>query len=127
MSAYPSESQFPTYDTIEYFDSYAKFFFKAGRQKPPPYLHIYNKPGWSYGFLTDAAYVTDSQNQIEFMLSAVIYVNRDGVLNDDKYEYNELGYPFFRDLYQVIYDMEKERKRKYTTTFPSARLTTQSF
>lgn len=117
MSAYPSESHFPTYDTTEYFDSYTKFFYKAGRQKPPPYIHIYNKPGWSYGFLTDAAYVTDSRNGIEFMLSAVIYVNRDGILNDDKYEYTEIGYPFFKDLYEVIYNMEKERIRKYLPTF----------
>jgi hypothetical protein len=117
MSAYPSQSHFPTYDTTEYFDSYAKFFFKTGRQKPPPYIHIYNKPGWSYGFLTDAAYVSDTRNGIEFMLSAVIYVNRDGILNDNKYEYENVGYPFFKDLYEVIYNMEKERKRKYTPAF----------
>ena len=127
MSAYPRESQFPSYDTTEYFDSYVKFFFKAGRQKPPASLHIYNKPGWSYGFLTEAAYATESQNGIEFMLSAVIYVNRDGILNDDKYEYNEVGYPFFRDLFQVIYNLEKERKRKYIPVFPSEKQTAPSF
>jgi hypothetical protein len=124
MSAYPGESQFPSYDTTEYFDSYAKFFFKAEKEKPPAFIHIYNKPGWSYGFLTDAAYMTDSQNGIEFMLSAVIYVNRDGILNDDTYEYNEVGYPFFKDLYQVIYNLEKERKRKYIPVFPAVKLTT---
>jgi hypothetical protein len=118
MSAYPSQSHFPAYDTTEYFDSYAKFFYKAAKTKPPSYIHIYNKPGWSFGFLTDAAYVTDSLNGVEFMLCAVIYVNRDGILNDDKYEYNEVGYPFFNDLYHVIYNMEKERKRKYIPFFP---------
>ena len=113
MSAYPSESHFPTYDT-SYFDSYAKFFFKAGRQKLPSYIRIFNKPGWSFGFLTDAGYVVDFKNQIEFMLSATIYVNSDGILNDNKYEYEETGYPFFNDLFKVIYDFELNRKRSNT-------------
>jgi len=58
MSELPRESAWPHYDTTEYFDSYAKFFlFKAAR---PGYLLIYGcstRPGWTYGFLTDVAYV----------------------------------------------------------------------
>ncbi|HEU0110710.1 MAG TPA: hypothetical protein VFQ73_07525, partial [Flavisolibacter sp.] len=57
--------------------------------------------------------VTDFANGIEFLLSAVIYVNADGVLNDNKYEYTQNGYPFFRELYTIIYSYEKERPRKY--------------
>lgn len=127
LSAYPSESRYPSYDTTEYFDSYTKFFYKAGQAKPPSYIRIYNKPGWSYGFLTDAGYVKDSLHGIEFMLSAVIYVNRDGILNDDKYEYKEIGYPFFHDIYQVIYNMEKERKKKYAPRFESPGWSNTSF
>ena len=110
MSAYPSESRYPGYDT-SYYDSYAKFFFKAGRQKIPSYIRIFNKPGWSFGFLTDAGYVVDFKNQVEFMLSATIYVNSDGILNDNRYEYEEVGYPFFNDLFKLIYDFELNRKR----------------
>ncbi|HEX2606217.1 MAG TPA: serine hydrolase [Flavisolibacter sp.] len=117
LSALPSESRKPSYDTTEFFDSYTKFFFKAGRRKLPPYLRVFNKPGWSYGFLTDAAYVMDTVNKLEFFLSAVIYVNADGILNDNQYEYEETGYPFFRDLFQVIYTYEKERRRRYTPSF----------
>ncbi|MDQ6609161.1 MAG: class A beta-lactamase-related serine hydrolase [Bacteroidota bacterium] len=113
MSALPSESRYPTYDTTEYFDSYAKFFYKDGKQKIPGYIRIFNKPGWSYGFLTDAAYVADFKNGVEFMLSAVIYVNRDGVLNDNKYEYAEIGYPFFAEIYKIIYQFELGRKKQY--------------
>lgn len=113
MSAYPPESKYPAYDTAEFFDSYTKFFFKGDKQKPPSNIRIFNKTGWSYGFLTDAAYVTDFANGIEFLLSAVIYVNADGVLNDNKYEYTQNGYPFFRELYTIIYSYEKERPRKY--------------
>lgn len=114
MSEYPSESKKPTYDTTEYFDSYTKFFlYKSGKQKPPPNIRIFNKPGWSYGYLTDAAYIADFHSKTEFMLSAVIYVNRDGILNDDKYEYTETGYPFFKEIGEIIYHYDKNRKRNY--------------
>ena len=114
MSEYPSESSHPSYDTTEYFDAYTKFFmFKSGRSPIPSNVRIFNKPGWSYGFLTDAAYVADFSNKVEFMLTAVIYVNRDGVLNDNKYEYEETGYPFFKELGNLIYDYELKRKRRY--------------
>jgi hypothetical protein len=46
------------------------------------------------------------------MLSAVIYVNKDGILNDDKYEYDEVGWPFMYQLGQTIYRYELERPRK---------------
>ena len=111
MFTLPSASRYPTYDTTEFFDSYTKFFFKADKQKPPPGLRIFNKTGWSYGFLTDAAYVLDPDTGVEFMLCAVIYVNQDGVLNDNRYEYEQTGYPFFGELFQVIYHYEKERNR----------------
>ncbi|MCK7558259.1 hypothetical protein MKQ70_25960 [Chitinophaga sedimenti] len=75
---------------------------------------MFNKTGWSYGFLTDVAYVVDFKNKVEFMLSGVIYLNRDGVLNDNKYEYEETGYPFFKEVGEIIYKYELSRKRAYT-------------
>jgi len=67
--------------TTEFFDSYTKFFmFKAWRSKIPPYIRVFNKTGWSYGFLTDVAYIVDFKNKVEFMVSGNIYVNSDGVL-----------------------------------------------
>ncbi len=114
MAALPSESAHPKYDTAEYFDSYTKFFrFKAGRGKIPPYIRVFNKTGWSYGFLTDVAYFADFKNKVEFMISGSIYVNRDGVLNDDKYEYEEDGYPFFKETGDIIYNYELQRKRPH--------------
>jgi hypothetical protein len=114
MSELPSESKYPHYDSTEYFDSYTKFFmFKAEKLKPPNYIRVFNKPGWSYGFLTDVAYIVDFKHKTEFMLSACIYTNRDGVLNDDKYEYDSIGYPFFKELGNIIYEFERDRKRKH--------------
>ena len=114
MSMLPYESEHPKYDTSEFFSSYTKFFmFKSGHTSIPSYIRIFNKPGWSYGFLTDVAYIVDFKNKVEFMLSGVIYVNSDGVLNDDKYEYDEIGYPFFKEVGNIIYKYELGRKRKF--------------
>ena len=114
MSQLPSESDHPRYDTTEFFDSYTKFFmFKAWRSKIPSYIRVFNKTGWSYGFLTDVAYIVDFKNKVEFMVSGNIYVNSDGVLNDDKYEYVETGYPFFKEVGNIIYAYELKRKRKH--------------
>ena len=42
-------------------------------------------------FLTDISYVADFKNNIEFMLTATVYVNSDEILNDDKYDYDSVG------------------------------------
>jgi len=47
------------------------------------------------------------------MLSVVIYVNADGILNDNKYEYDETGYPFLYQLGQLIYRYELQRPRNH--------------
>ncbi|WP_460685109.1 serine hydrolase [Niabella aquatica] len=112
MSEKPSESGFPKYDTTEFFDSYTKFFFFRDEKRPVPgYIRSFNKTGWSHGFLTDVCYIVDFKNNVEFMLSGSIYVNSDEVLNDNKYEYVETGYPFFREVGEKIYDHELKRKR----------------
>lgn len=113
MSEYPREALHPRYDST-YFDSYTKFFFfRAGHSPVPPYIRSFNKPGWSYGFLTDYAYIVDFKHKVEFMLSGTIYVNRDGILNDDKYEYEEDGWPFFKEAGTIIYQYELERARAH--------------
>ena len=45
------------------------------------------------------------------MLAATIYCDEDGVVNDDKYDYDNIGFPFLKHLGQVIYDFEVKRKR----------------
>jgi hypothetical protein len=114
MSMYPRESSSPRYDSSTYFDSYCKFFFfRAGQSPIPSDIRSFNKPGWSYGFLTDYAYIVDFAHQVEFMLSGTIYVNRDGILNDDKYEYEEIGWPFFKEVGTIVYQYELNRTRLY--------------
>lgn len=113
MSEYPSKVGFPPYDSAQYWDAYCKFLLVGSERKPiPENIRIYNKVGDAYGFLTDVAYITDTKNGVEFMLSATIYCNEDEIFNDNKYEYDELGFPFMKHLGEVIYNYELGRKKQ---------------
>ena len=113
LSQYPSETSYPKYDTSVFYDNYVKFFFAGNEHRMPQNIRVFNKVGWAYGFMTDVSYVADFTNKIEFMLSATIYVNSDEVLNDNKYDYETLGYPFMNVVGQTIYRYELQRHRKY--------------
>ncbi|HEX6848697.1 MAG TPA: serine hydrolase [Chitinophagaceae bacterium] len=113
LSQYPSETDYPKYDTGLYYDSYVKFFFRQEGKSIPNHIRVFNKVGWAYGCLTDVSYVADFKNGVEFMLTATIYVNSDGVMNDNKYDYDSIGYPFLYKLGQYIYSYELKRSRKY--------------
>ena len=122
LSQYPSETPYPKYDTSQYYDSYVKFFFRNESKKMPPSVRVFNKVGWSYGFMTDVSYVVDLEKNIEYMLAATIYVNSDGVINDNRYEYDSLGYPFFYQLGQTIHQHELRRPRKNIPDLSDLRL-----
>jgi hypothetical protein len=79
----------------------------------PGNIRIFNKIGDAYGFLNDIAYIADFENKIEFMLSCTILCNTDGIFNDDKYDYETIGFPFMKNLGQVIYNYERQRTRKH--------------
>ena len=51
------------------------------------------------------------------MLSAVIYCNSDGILNDSKYDYDTIGFPFYKNLGQLIYNYEVQRKKAFLPNF----------
>lgn len=111
LSQLPRETQFPRYDST-YYDSYCKFLLAGDQKTPfPSRIRIFNKVGDAYGYLIDNAYIVDFDRGIEFMLAAVIYVNEDGIFNDDQYEYTTIGLPFMGNLGRVIYDYEAKRRR----------------
>ena len=100
------------YDKKEYFDSFGKFFmFGDTKEDIPNHIKIYNKVGYAYGYLTDSSYVHDTKNNIEFILSATIHVNKNGIFNDDIYEYDEIGIPFLAQLGREIYALHKKHKK----------------
>ncbi|MEO7120645.1 MAG: serine hydrolase [Ginsengibacter sp.] len=123
MSEFPSESDYPAYDSTLYPDAYLKFLLYGSRKEAlPKNIRIFNKSGDAYGQLIDVTYITDLDKNIEFFLSATIYCNSDGILNDDKYDYDSIGLPFMKNLGQVIYDYELKRKRQYQPNLSSFKI-----
>ena len=115
MSAYPGDSGIPEYANAEqYPDGYVKFLMYGGDATSiPGNIRIFNKVGDAYGFLTDAAYIVDVENGIEFILAATIHTNANETFNDEDYEYDDVGLPFLRHLGQAIYELELQRERPY--------------
>jgi hypothetical protein len=118
MSMMPGESISPVYDTAAYWDTYVKFmYYGSEKGKARPAVRIFNKVGDAYGFLIDGAYIVDYANKVEYLLSAVIHCNSDGIFNDDKYEYDEVGLPFMKNLGQLIHVYERTKVRKKNMPF----------
>ena len=118
MHTTPKESSYPTYDSSEYYPAYAKFIMLGSEKGPiPSNIKIFSKAGDAYGFLLDNTYIIDTDAKVEFMLSAVIYVNADGILNDNTYDYRTIGLPFMKNLGNTIYNYELGRKRVFSPNF----------
>jgi hypothetical protein len=92
------------YDPIEFYDGYGKFFIYGDtKERIPDHIKIHNKVGYAYGYLTDCAFINDTKNNVQFILTATIHVNSDGIYNDDIYEYEEIGIPFLAHLGREIH------------------------
>jgi hypothetical protein len=112
MSMLPGESDFPSYPQTEYWDTYSKFFLDGmDKTATPKTLRLFNKTGQAYGHLLDGSYYVDLENGVEFFVTAVIYVNADETLNDDVYEYDSTGFPFFAELGDYLYQIESKREK----------------
>lgn len=96
MSSTPSALGFAQKD---YYDSFGKFFIYGDtKENIPESIKIYNKVGYAYGYLTDCAYIYDAQTGIEFIITANLLVNENGIFNDGIYQYDSVGIPFLAQL-----------------------------
>lgn len=88
-----------------YYETYNKFFIHGMDSIAiNKNIRVYNKLGEAYGTSTDTAYIKNYTEDIEFFLSATIYVNDNNVINDNIYEYDEIAIPFLAKLSQSIYN-----------------------
>lgn len=115
MSMYPTESKKPTYNPPAYYPAFCKYLFygQDSLAKMDPNIRIFNKIGDSYGYDVDNIYLVDFKNKVEFMLTAVVQSNEDGIYNDNKYEYTTVCQPFLRNLGQTVYQYELNRHKKH--------------
>lgn len=114
LTLYPRQSSHPTYNSKTYYDSYKKYFMFGDSKKAITNddIKITNIVGQSYGFMTDCAYIQNKKENVEFILSAVIYTNANETINDGKYEYNTIALPFLAELGRQIYSYELKRTNK---------------
>ncbi|WP_157494163.1 serine hydrolase [Fulvivirga imtechensis] len=118
MSQLPSETTWPQYPSEEYYDAYSKFLMYGNDKAAiPKHIRIFNKIGQAYGYMIDNAYIVDNKNKVEFMLSAVIHTNENEIYNDGQYEYEQVAFPFMKNLGQLIYQYELNRKRLFHPDF----------
>ena len=98
MSGYPkdfgySPDEFPYYFT--------KFFIYGDKElELDENIVIYNKVGFAYGQLSDVAYI--KKNNVSIILTATIDVNTNKIYNDDKYDYDSIGFPFLAEISREI-------------------------
>ena len=114
MSILPRQSDYPSFpDYDKFYDGYCKFFlYGDNKDEIPDNIKIFNKVGLAYGFVVDNAYIVDTKNNIEFLLTAVIYSNSNQTMNDDEYDYEKISIPFLASLGRKIYDLELKRFKK---------------
>lgn len=120
----PHSSGYQPYATKQFFDAYKKYLYygRSSQIALDSTFRIYNVVGMSHGYLSDVAYFISPIQHSEFLLSAVLYVNQDGIINDGAYEYNSIGLPFLAQLGQLIQQYETNRRQPEASmkveTFP---------
>jgi hypothetical protein len=103
MAEYPRESADPRFDTAEYPDHWGKYLLPGLRRvAPQARWRIVNKIGRAYGFSTENAWVEDRETGRGAFLAATVYTNADGVLNDDRYDYETVADPLLADLGEAL-------------------------
>ena len=88
-----------------FFETYNKFFIYGDEQSlSNKQIRVYNKIGQAYGTSIDNGLIKNYQDNVEFILTATIYTNKNKVINDNLYEYDDIAVPFLAKLSRAIYD-----------------------
>ena len=88
----------------KFFETYNKFFIHGDEQSlSNEQIRVYNKIGQAYGTSIDNGLIKNYQDNIEFILTATIYTNKNKVINDNLYEYDDIAIPFLAKLSRGIY------------------------
>ncbi len=67
---------------------------------PRDSVTVVSKNAQSCGYVGDSAFVAG--RSFAFALSAILFVDHDGVLNDARYAYDEIGKPFLKALGEAV-------------------------
>lgn len=102
-----------THAPLAFNDGYAKFLVVGDRDASPQGFRSFGKTGEAFGHQSETALLTDADGDCEVLLTANIYANADGVLNDDRYDYDTVSRPFLAALGRAALAAERERPRPH--------------
>ena len=102
-----------THAPLAFNDGYAKFFVVGDRDAARQGFRSFGKTGEAFGHQGETALLTDADGDCEVLLTANVYANADGVLNDDRYDYGSVGQPFLAALGRAALAAERERPRPH--------------
>ena len=61
-----------------------------------------NKAGRAWGFHLESAYVHSLTTDRAFFVAVTLYVDRDGLMNDNRADYDRVSFPFFVNLGELL-------------------------
>lgn len=103
MTQDPLESKNPVYtDEKKSALRYKPMLEGVLRVRKPSRIEYVSKAGRAYGFHLENAYIRDRTSGRAFVVTVAIYVNDNGVLNDDLYQYDGVSRPLLKDLGEVL-------------------------
>lgn len=107
----PRESEDPVYPEAVHPDGEARWFFVGdGTQRYPEALTVFGKSGMAYGSLSEVAWVVDRDSGAECLLAASVQCNADGIYNDDRYDYDDVGLPFLAAWSRAVLACERDAR-----------------
>lgn len=118
LAMLPRESNYVDYQNPKNFDDTYKKLLIFGDQKhiQPEYyqnLKSINMIGFSFGFISDVAYIVDFENNVEFFLAISMYANDNDII-DGAYNYHDIARPFFAEFGRIVLEHERKRTKKNT-------------
>jgi hypothetical protein len=108
MSMYPADSQDPKYSADSYPNNHSKYIFG---DKLNPSVKVFNNSGQDFGFMIDNAYIIDTENGVDFLLTAVVKCNKSNIFGEKYYEYETTGQQFMKNIGNLILRYEIENKK----------------
>ncbi len=69
---------------------------------PDDNVRVLGKGGRAFGFAIENSYVIDETTGRSLFVTAVIYANGNGTLNDDRYDYRKVALPFMMRLGETL-------------------------
>ena len=114
LSLRPRDSIDPVFAPEQALDGYARFFLHGGdgRAPRPDGVSVLGKSGEAYGYLSEVAHVIEPATGVEFLLAARVQANADGVVNDDRYEYDTVARPLLAAIGDAALAIERERMQR---------------